>query len=48
MSQTLSGSLGPKTTYVEKLFLDNPSGNSEQQTPIVVIKNYKSYTFSGV
>ncbi|QSZ27203.1 coenzyme F420-0:L-glutamate ligase [Aceticella autotrophica] len=29
-------------SYVEKLFLDNPSGNSEQQTPIVVIKDYLS------
>ncbi|MGH2331733.1 coenzyme F420-0:L-glutamate ligase [Thermoanaerobacter mathranii] len=44
----VGASRGVDKKYVEKLFLDNPSGNSEQQTPIVVIKNYKSYTFSGV
>ncbi|MEQ2129787.1 hypothetical protein QTP99_07270 [Caldanaerobacter subterraneus KAk] len=43
----VGASKGVDKKYVEKLFLDNPSGNSEQQTPIVVIKNYKSYTFSG-
>ncbi|NNG68021.1 coenzyme F420-0:L-glutamate ligase [Caldanaerobacter subterraneus] len=38
----VGASKGVDKEYVEKLFLDNPSGNSEQQTPIVVIKNYKS------
>ncbi|AAM25504.1 coenzyme F420-0:L-glutamate ligase [Caldanaerobacter subterraneus] len=39
----VGASKGVDKKYVEKLFLDNPSGNSEQQTPIVVIKNYKSH-----
>ncbi|MFU0783082.1 MAG: F420-0:Gamma-glutamyl ligase (F420 biosynthesis) [Thermoanaerobacterium thermosaccharolyticum] len=37
----IGASKGVSKSYTEKLFLDNPSGNSEQQTPIVVIKSYK-------
>ncbi|MDI3312696.1 MAG: F420-0:Gamma-glutamyl ligase, partial [Thermoanaerobacterium sp.] len=40
----IGASKGVSKPYVEKLFLDNPSGNSEQQTPIVVIKSYKEQT----
>ncbi|AFK87342.1 MULTISPECIES: coenzyme F420-0:L-glutamate ligase [Thermoanaerobacterium] len=40
----IGASKGVSKSYVERLFLDNPSGNSEQQTPIVVIKSYKEQT----
>lgn len=33
---------GVKRKEVEKLLKNNPSGNYEQQTPIVIVKNYKN------
>lgn len=38
----IGASTGVDKRYVESLFIDNPSGNAEQQTPIVIIKDYKS------
>lgn len=38
----IGASTGVDKKYVESLFIDNPSGNAEQQTPIVVIKDYRS------
>lgn len=39
----IGASKGVDKKFVESLFIDNPSGNAEQQTPIVVIKNYKEF-----
>lgn len=39
----IGASRGVSKSFVEKLFIDNPSGNSEQQTPIVVIKAYMEW-----
>lgn len=39
----IGASSGVSKRFVEKLFLDNPSGNDDEQTPIVIIKNYKQF-----
>ncbi|MGB9678904.1 MAG: coenzyme F420-0:L-glutamate ligase [Thermoanaerobacteraceae bacterium] len=42
----IGASEGVNKKYVERFFIDNPSGNDEQQTPIVIVKNYNVWAES--
>ncbi len=42
LADVVGASMGVPRPYIPMLFADNPAGNYEQQTPLTVIKNYRT------